>query len=140
MMYFSGLLSVIVTPTQSSPNFGDASVTIQCSIGGSPGATSVGWRKVSVNGQTSNNIDAVNSNGKYAITSSTTNPDLTINNINFDDDANYVCYATNLVGNRDSGNARVQVIGCKLNMNALFYLLSYYLLCKKKRAYFDIVS
>ena len=133
-MYFSGLLSVIVTPTQSSPNFGAASVTIQCSISGSPGATSVGWRKVSLNGQTSNTIDAVNSNGKYAIASSTTNPDLTINNINFDDDANYVCFATNLVGSRNSGNARVDVIGCKLNMNALFYLLSYYLLCKK-RAY-----
>jgi hypothetical protein len=64
---------------------------------------------VSLNGQTSNNIDAVNSNGKYAIASSTTNPDLTINNINFSDDANYVCFATNIVGTRDSGNARVDV-------------------------------
>ena len=134
-MYFSGLLSVIVTPTHSSPYFGDTSVTIQCRISGSPGATSVGWKKMSLNGQTSNNIDAVNSNGKYAIASSTTNPDLTINNINFGDDANYVCFATNLVGTRDSGNARVDVIGCKLNMNALFYLLFYYLLCKKKSIY-----
>ena len=140
-MYFSGLLSVIVTPTQSSPIFGETSVTIQCSISGSPGATSVGWKKVSLNGQTSTNIDAVNSNGKYAIASSTTNPDLTINNINFGDDANYVCFATNLVGTRDSGNARVDVKGCKLNMNALFYLLSYNLLCKKKEHIpFDIVS
>jgi hypothetical protein len=72
--------------------------------------------KVSLNGQTSTNIDAVNSNGKYAIASSTTNPDLTINNINFSDDANYVCFATNIVGTRDSGNARVDVKGCKLNM------------------------
>ncbi|VDI64014.1 hemicentin [Mytilus galloprovincialis] len=105
------LASITASPSTQFANYGANSVTIQCSVSASPSATAVGWRKVSLDGQTSTAIDAQNSNNKYSIVNSLTAPHLTINNVDFDDDSNYVCFATNAVGTGTSNNARVDVIG-----------------------------
>ncbi|XP_076112262.1 hemicentin-1-like isoform X2 [Mytilus galloprovincialis] len=105
------LASITASPSTQFANYGANSVTIQCSVSASPSATAVGWRKVSLNGQTSTEIDAQNSNNKYSIVNSLTAPHLTINNVDFNDDSNYVCFATNAVGTGTSNNARVDVIG-----------------------------
>ncbi|XP_052061299.1 hemicentin-1-like isoform X6 [Mytilus californianus] len=105
------LASITASPSTQFANYGASSVTVQCSVSASPSATSVGWRKVSLDGQTSTAIDAQNSNNKYSIVNSLTAPHLTINNVDFNDDSNYVCFATNAVGTGTSNNARVDVIG-----------------------------
>lgn len=113
LFLFSELASITASPSTQFANYGANSVTIQCSVSASPSATAVGWRKVSLDGQTSTAIDAQNSNNKYSIVNSLTAPHLTINNVDFNDDSNYVCFATNAVGTGTSNNARVDVIGSK---------------------------
>lgn len=90
-----------------SPRHGTSGIVVQCTVKSSPVATSVGWRKVSLFDSTSEDIDASNKNGKYHIIDSMINPHLTINNIAFSDEANYVCFATNGAGTGQSNYARL---------------------------------
>lgn len=112
-MSFSELPAISVNPLQQFPQYGASSVTISCTVTASPSADTVGWRKITVDSSSTTNIDAPNSNGKYSVANSVTNPDLTINNVVFTDDANYQCYATNAVGTGNSALARVDVQGSK---------------------------
>ncbi|CAG2228315.1 unnamed protein product [Mytilus edulis] len=98
--------SIVVTPFLS-PRHGTSGIVIQCTVKSSPVATLVGWRKVSLFASTSEDIDASNKNGKYHIIDSKINPHLTINNIIFSDEANYVCFATNGAGTGQSNYARL---------------------------------
>ncbi|XP_076077316.1 hemicentin-1-like [Mytilus galloprovincialis] len=100
--------SIVATPYQSVP-YGTSAIVIQCTVSSSPVATSVGWRRVSLIDSTTEYIYASNSNGKYHITDSMINPHLTINNIVFSDENNYVCFATNLAGTGHSNNGKLNV-------------------------------
>lgn len=86
------------------------SVQLICTWSGTPGATSVLWKKY-VQG-TPTDINVATSNGKYA-GSSVDSPSLTINNVNHDDVATYVCSASNAEGTSNSQPINLQVTGGK---------------------------
>ncbi|XP_063441331.1 hemicentin-1-like isoform X2 [Mytilus trossulus] len=102
-----GLLSVTIDQPSLSAVLGSNSVTIGCTVTGQPSASSVSWTKNS-GGQTTN-INIGNS-GKYQ-GGSINNPSLTIFNIAQNDEANYVCSATNIAGTSSSQNAFLDVTG-----------------------------
>lgn len=102
-----GLLTVNAPKTLYSVQQGN-SVQLICTWSGTPGATSVLWKKY-VQG-TPTDINVATSNGKYA-GSSVDSPSLTINNVNHDDVATYVCSASNAEGTSNSQPINLQVTG-----------------------------
>ena len=80
-------------------------------MSGTPQATSVTWTKT-VGGQTTE-IDMASNSGKYS-GSTVSSPSLTIQNIEQDDEGDYVCTATNIVGTAKSQTAFFDVTGSKL--------------------------
>lgn len=102
-----------MTPYRSA-SYGTTAIVIQCTVSSSSVATSVGWGRVSIIDSTTEDIDASNSNGKYHIIDSMINPHLTINNIVFSDETNYVCFATNEAGTGQSNYGILNVTSGKL--------------------------
>ncbi|XP_052061924.1 neural cell adhesion molecule 1-like [Mytilus californianus] len=105
------LPNVTASPSIQFADYGVSSVTILSKVSSFPEATSVGWRRFNMSGQAFTIIDALNSNGKYHIVNSQKTSNLTISNIEFDDEANYTCFATNAVGTGFSNYVRVGVLG-----------------------------
>ena len=101
-------------PVTFTSNIGDSSFEILCSITGRPQATDWYWTVTPVSGSSSTKIPKGTDDGKYSINNSATNPHLTIKNITSDDEADYVCWATNAVGTNSSPKSRLLVTGGKL--------------------------
>ena len=102
-----GLLTVNAPTTLYSVQQGN-SLQLICTWSGTPGATAVSWKKY-VQG-TPSDINVANSNGKYS-GSTVASPSLTINNVNQNDVATYVCSATNAEGTSNSQPINLQVTG-----------------------------
>ena len=81
------MLTVNVQQEKYSVHQGD-SIKVICSWSGVPSATSVLWKKCPTD------IIVANSNGKYDGTS-ISSPSLIINSAHLDDEATYLCTATN---------------------------------------------
>ena len=107
---FLGLLTVTIPQTSYSAVLGANSVTIPCTVTGSPSATSVSWTKT-VSGSTTN-INVGSSNGKYQ-GSTVSTPSLTILSVSQSDEASYKCSATNIAGTSSSQTAFLDVTGSK---------------------------
>lgn len=75
----------------------------------SPVATSVGWKKISVVDGTSQDIVSQHRYEGYQIANSMINPHLTITNIAFSHEADYICTATNDAGTGQSNYGRINV-------------------------------
>ena len=83
---------------------------MDCSWFGNPAADYITWQKIVNNVTTDINISG--SNGKY-VGGIVLNPSLTITVASYDDQADYVCTATNAVGKAFSERISLNVIGCK---------------------------
>ncbi|XP_021345496.1 hemicentin-1-like, partial [Mizuhopecten yessoensis] len=84
-----------------------ASVTLQCSVFGTPAVTGVTWTRTFTNG--ASNTISINSQ-KYA-GSTVNNPSLTIFNTDSNDQGTYVCTATNTLGSGQSQTVSLSVTG-----------------------------
>lgn len=102
------MLTVTIPQTSFTALIGTDRITINCSVSGTPPATSVTWTKT-VGGQT-DSIDV--SSNKYS-GSTVSNPSLTIRNLDQTDEGDYVCTAENLVGTANSETANLDVTGSK---------------------------
>ncbi|VDI12391.1 Hypothetical predicted protein, partial [Mytilus galloprovincialis] len=99
--------TVTVYQTIYNVNYGNSAVLV-CSVTANPVHTSVYWRKIK-NG-VSTDIAIASSNSKYS-GSTISNPSLQINNADLNDEANYVCFASNIVGTGQSSQTFLDVIG-----------------------------
>ncbi|VDI54451.1 hemicentin [Mytilus galloprovincialis] len=97
--------SVTATTVQSARV--GSSVIITCTIVSNPAAIDVTWAKYINNQPTP--IDIVNNNRLSGGT--TTNPSLTINPVEQDDEGNYICQARNDVGTGSSNQVYLDIIG-----------------------------
>ena len=98
-----------VSPADGTAVYGEASYTIQCSITGTPQATAWSWSRRTISG---GNLETLSHGTKYSIANSATNPTLTINNIVEDDEKDYFCQASNVLGTQyTSSRARLIVNG-----------------------------
>lgn len=102
---FIGLPNVQIPQPSYSANY-DQTATIPCTVIATPGITNVQWIKL-VNGQ-EQNIDMTQA--KYS-GATTNNPSLTIANANLNDEAVYICTATNSVGTGRSQQSYLDVVG-----------------------------
>ncbi|XP_052089255.1 hemicentin-1-like [Mytilus californianus] len=100
--------SIVVTPYQAT-RYGTSTIVIQCTVSSSPVATSVGWKKVSLIDGTSQEIDSQHHYESYQMADSMVNPHLTITNIAFSHQADYICFATNEAGTGQSNYGRINV-------------------------------
>ncbi|CAC5415117.1 unnamed protein product [Mytilus coruscus] len=80
-------------------------VTLQCTVTSNPSHTNVTWNKI-VNGQQTN----IGSNSRYS-GGSTNTPSLTISNAVDSDEGYYICTAVNAVGEGQSSQTYLDVIG-----------------------------
>jgi hypothetical protein len=113
----SDLPIVTVAPLTYNGNIG-GSVTLGCQVVANPAATNVYWIK----SKNSQDITISSTTSKYSF--STNNPSLTINSLSSDDDATYVCYATNSIGTGNSQAASLNVIGSKYYKIMIILLMS----------------
>ncbi|XP_052061302.1 hemicentin-1-like [Mytilus californianus] len=104
-----GLLTVSIPSNQYSV---PASQDIQlvCKVTGTPAATSVLWKKITVGRSVTQDINVASSNGHYSGATVAT-PSLTIHNAGETDNANYICTATNAAGVAQSQTTNLNVIG-----------------------------
>ena len=102
-----------IQPSSQQAVIGDASVTIQCTIQGTPQATSWEWTKT-VSGGNPVVISQGTNNGKLQVANSATNPNLVIFNVVSDDAAEYRCRANNGAGLITSSPSTLTVQGSKL--------------------------
>ena len=102
-------MSVVVPQSQYSANYGQ-SVTLVCSVSGTPAATSVYWQKVK-NGQTTTINTNSNSNKYSGVTLQ--NPSLTISNVDNSDEATYTCFGVNSIGTGQSQQTVLSILGSK---------------------------
>ncbi|XP_063428595.1 hemicentin-1-like isoform X18 [Mytilus trossulus] len=96
---------VTVLSNQYSVNIG-ASRTLECTVTASPTHDNVYWQR-NINGVST--TITVNNN-KYS-GSTVSNPSLTINNADNNDEGFYICFATNSVGLGQSANTFLDVLG-----------------------------
>lgn len=105
----SDILTVTIQQTAYSVTRG-GTITLGCTVSGSPAANNVYWQR------TSNSVvTTINSNtntNKYS-GSTTNSPSLTIANAEENDEASYVCFATNVVGTGQSQPTFLTVTGSK---------------------------
>ncbi|CAC5377794.1 HMCN [Mytilus coruscus] len=99
--------TVTVQQTIYNVNYGNSAVLV-CSVTANPVHTIVYWRKIK-NGVTTD-INVETSNNKYS-GSTVSNPSLQINNVDLNDEAYYVCFASNSVGTGQSSQTFLDVIG-----------------------------
>lgn len=83
------------------------SITMECSITANPAHTLVQWKKI-VNGQPQD----VSLGSRYS-GSTVATPSLTITNAESTDKGYYVCYASNGVGQGQSAQTYLNVVGSK---------------------------
>ena len=83
-------------------------ITIGCTVTANPIVQNVYWER-DINGIITTIGPSTNPN-KYG-GSTTVNPSLTINNVDFSDEGNYRCYATNIVGTGSSNQGFLDVSG-----------------------------
>ena len=126
MTFFSGALSVSVTPATNSAVIGDNIVVIQCTVSGIPQATSWYWTCLPLESGygSQTTITQGTNNADYTVSNSNTNPHLTIKTITAADAGDYSCHATNVVGTSSSPQSRLAVTGGKLNIY-IFVLFLY---------------
>ncbi|XP_071159627.1 hemicentin-1-like isoform X20 [Mytilus edulis] len=96
---------VTVLSNQYSVNIG-ASRTLECTVTASPTHNNVYWQR-NINGVST--TITINNN-KYS-GSTVSNPSLTINNADNNDEGFYICFATNSVGLGQSANTFLDVLG-----------------------------
>jgi hypothetical protein len=111
LKFFSGALSVSVTPATQSAVIGDNSVVIQCTVSGIPHAASWYWT-FSPSGSESGSQTTITqgtNNADYTVSNSNTNPHLTIKTITAANAGDYICHATNVVGTSSSTQSRLTV-------------------------------
>lgn len=124
-------MTVTIQQPQYSVLIG-GTVTLGCTVSGSPSATNVYWQRTQ-NGV----VTTINSNtntNKYS-GSTTTTPSLTISGADQNDEATYVCFATNVVGTAQSSQTFLDVTGSKFTVKKIF-LKAYIIVIKLKRAIF----
>ncbi|CAG2239104.1 HMCN [Mytilus edulis] len=99
----------VVTVGQSTytTNIGNT-ITLACVVSANPAHTAVYWTQHSSNGNTVTLNPA--SSTKYS-GSTIQSPSLTINNVDFSDEGNYICHATNAVGTGQSSQTFLDVTG-----------------------------
>ncbi|KAK3107564.1 hypothetical protein FSP39_017383 [Pinctada imbricata] len=98
--------SVSITQSTYTINYG-SSVTLGCTVSGSPSATSVQWYRVTNSGSSAITVGGTT---RYS-GSSTSNPALTITNTVLSDEGLYQCTATNSVGTGTSSTTYLDVVG-----------------------------
>ena len=93
-----------------------SSVTLQCVVTADPTHTVVKWERF-VNGQLQDvtNVGAVGS-GSRLTGSQVGTPSLTINQVTFQDEGNYLCTATNAIGTGKSQQTYLGVSGSKFSL------------------------
>ncbi|XP_033751333.1 hemicentin-1-like isoform X17 [Pecten maximus] len=84
-----------------------ASVTLQCTVFGTPSVTGVTWTRTYSNGVST----TIGVNGQKYAGSSVNNPSLTIFNADSSDQGTYVCTATNSLGSGQSPSVSLSVTG-----------------------------
>ncbi|XP_060068235.1 hemicentin-1-like [Ylistrum balloti] len=84
-----------------------ASITLQCSVFGTPAVTSVSWTRTYTNGVSS----TISVAGQKYSGSTVSNPSLTIFNADSNDQASYICTATNSLGSGQSQAVSLSVTG-----------------------------
>lgn len=109
-IYTSDILTVTIQQSQYAVTIGQT-VTLGCTVTGSPAATNVYWQKT-VNNVVTTISSSTNTNKYSGSTVST--PSLTIVNADQSDEATYVCFATNGVGLGQSTQTFLDVTGSKL--------------------------
>ena len=117
LFFLSDLPIVTVAPLTYNGNIG-GSVTLGCQAVANPAATNVYWIK----SKNSQDTTIGSTTSKYSF--STNHPSLTINSLSSDDDATYVCYATNSIGTGNSQAASLNVIGSKYYKIMIILLMS----------------
>ena len=109
--FFPDTPVVTVLSNQYSVNIG-ASRTLECTVTASPTHNNVYWQR-NINGVST--TITINNN-KYS-GSTVSNPSLTINNADNNDEGFYICFATNSVGLGQSANTFLDVLGSKFIYN-----------------------
>lgn len=89
-----------------SVNIG-GNINLVCTIQANPVHIAVTWQKI-INGVTT----TVLISGRFS-GATVTNPTLTISNVTLEDEGYYVCFATNSVGNGQSSQCYLDVLGSK---------------------------
>lgn len=91
-------------------------ITLQCVVTADPAHTVVKWERY-VNGQLQDvtNVGAVGS-GSRLTGSQVGTPSLTINQVTFQDEGNYICTATNAIGTGRSPQTFLGVSGSKCSL------------------------
>lgn len=128
-------MTVTIQQPQYSVLIG-GTVTLGCTVSGSPSATNVYWQRTQ-NGV----VTTINSNtntNKYS-GSTTTTPSLTISGADQNDEATYVCFATNVVGTAQSSQTFLDVTGSKFTVKKLFFK-GLYNCHKTEKSYFHDAS
>lgn len=112
-MFFIILLSdvpqVRISQTTYPINIGNT-VTIDCSVVASPSHTTVYWTR-QVGSNTPETISVTGASSTKYGGATVVSPSLIIYNVDENDQATYVCHATNIVGTGKSSQAFLDVVG-----------------------------
>ncbi|XP_069115364.1 lachesin-like [Argopecten irradians] len=112
-----------------------SSAVLQASVSASTGweVTTVYWKRTMSSGA----VITLDVDGDKYEGGTISSPTLIINNVNSEDEGNYVCYAVNSIGISESGTITLSVIGSKYltSMSQVFYLMSHiYITIAAKRS------
>ena len=113
--FLIGIPNVVILRNSYSVQVGSG-VTLQCVVTADPAHTVVKWERI-VNGQLQDvtNVGAVGS-GSRLTGSLVGTPSLTINQVTFQDEGNYLCTATNAIGTGKSQQTYLGVSGSKFSL------------------------
>ncbi|XP_060079143.1 hemicentin-1-like [Ylistrum balloti] len=106
----TGDIPTVTIPSNAYSVITGSSIQIPCSVQSSPQASRITWSKIVTTGGNTVTTD-INIDGSKYQGSSTSTPSLTINNANNNDQAYYVCSATNSVGSANSIQTFLTVSG-----------------------------
>lgn len=96
-----------------SVNYGN-DISLYCTVNAVPNYTRVKWTKTK--GGSVTDINSAIPPGKYS-GASVISPSLVINNVNLDDEASYICTATNQIGTGTSSSTVLDVVGGLLTVS-----------------------
>jgi hypothetical protein len=108
-LYFSDVPQVHILEEKYSVNYGN-DISLYCTVNDVPYYTKVKWTKGK--GGSVTDINPATPPGKYS-GASVISPSLVINNVNLDDEASYICTATNQIGTGTSSSTVLDVVGGK---------------------------
>ena len=113
--FLIGIPNVVILRNSYGVQVGSV-VTLQCVLAADPVHTVVKWERF-VNGQLQDvtNVGAVGS-GSRLTGSQVDTPSLTINQVTFQDEGNYICTATNAIGTGKSSQTFLGVSGSKFSL------------------------